>query len=292
MDLRRLLEAEEEIAFRVEASGRLDVAIAGRAPWTSRAAARAWILEGLARVDGAPALRPGKTLRAGQRVAVRVRKTPRDLAASIDDLLAIPLVHRGPDFVVVDKPHGLACHPAGGVIRRTLLVALGERLRGEYEHGGPWLPHRLDRETGGLCVVALGRAALRRFSRGFASGSIRRFYSARVRGRLEPTPGWIDVRLPLRAVGERPRRFQVSEDGVPAHTRLRVLAHGSQVRLEAVTGRQHQLRVHLAHLGHPIEGDPLYDPASTAGEALRLLADELQVPGAVALEECDRIIRR
>jgi 23S rRNA-/tRNA-specific pseudouridylate synthase len=135
-------------------------------------------------------------------------------------------------------------------------------------------------------VAARSRAALSRFTRAFAAGEIRRLYTARVRGRIPAGDGWLDLELPLRAISGRPRRFEVAADGVPAHTRLRVESAGdvgTRVRLEAVTGRQHQLRVHLAHLGHPIAGDRLYDPDRAAREPLALVADELHIPAGVAL---------
>lgn len=295
MDVERLLQPDEEVSFcagAADAGVRLDRALAARVAWASRSEIAAWIRAGRATVAGLPVERASRLLRAGEPVALRARKTPRDLAAPIDDLLAIPLVHRGRDFVVADKPHGLPSHPGGGVIKRTLLVALALALRGEYQDGGPWLPHRLDRETAGLCVVALSRAAMQRFSRAFASGTVRRLYTARVRGRLEDGSDWRDLRFALREVGHRPKRIAVDPAGVPAHTRVLVLSPGeaeSRVRLEAVTGRQHQLRVHLAHVGHPILGDPLYDPLARAGESLELVADELVIPASVA--GCDAPLR-
>jgi 23S rRNA pseudouridine1911/1915/1917 synthase len=297
MDLARLLAAEEVIRFRVQATEegqRLDRLLAVRLPFASRATVAAWIREGRARVDGSPVERPGRAARAGQEVEIRVKKTPRDLEASIDDLLEIPIVHRGPDFLVVDKPAGLPSHPGGGALKRTLLVALGLRLEGEHEPGGPWLPHRLDRETRGLSVVALSRAAMTRLSRAFAEGEIRRLYTARLRGTLPRSRVWIDLRLPLRAIAARPRRFAVDAQGMPAHTRMRVLAsdaESSTVRLEAVTGRQHQLRVHVAELGHPILGDPLYDPHAERGATLALCADELRFPAQAAAAPHPLVVR-
>lgn len=291
MDVERLLAPDEEIAFRVgpaDAGVRLDRALAARVDWASRSEIADWIREGRARIGGVAVVRAARLLRAGEQVELRARKTPRDLAEPIDDLLDVPIAHRGVDFVVVDKPHGVASHPGGGVIKRTLLTALAISLRGAYEEGGPWLPHRLDRETAGLCAIALTRDAMRRFSRAFASGAIRRLYRARVRGRLDPTPDWIDLRFPLREVGHKPKRIAVAPDGVPAHSRVRVLEPGdseSSVRLEAITGRQHQLRVHLAHVGHAIVGDPLYDPEARRGESLALVADELQLPADVVLAD-------
>ncbi len=297
MDVDRLLELEEDVAFRVnalESGQRLDRVIAERVPWAARTAVTGWIRGGRARIDGAEVVRAGRVVRAGQRVEVRVVKTRRDVEAPIDDLLAVALVHRGPDFVVADKPHGLAMHPGGGVLKRTLLTALALTLRGQYEPGGPWLPHRLDRETAGLSIVALERAALVRFSEAFAAARIRRFYSARVRGRIEATQEWVDLRFGIRELAHRPKRMAIDPAGLPAHTRMRPIESGAdttRVRLEAVTGRQHQLRLHLAHIGHAIVGDPLYDPQALPGEKLELRADELVLPADVCLEAAPRTVR-
>jgi 23S rRNA pseudouridine1911/1915/1917 synthase len=297
VDVDRLLDLEEDVAFRVnalEAGKRLDRVVAERLPWAGRTAIAGWIRGGRARVDGAEVLRAGRVVQAGQQVEVRVVKTRRDLEAPIDDLLAIPLAYRGHDFVVADKPHGVASHPGGGVIKRTLVTALAVALRGEYEAGGPWLPHRLDRETAGLAIVALRRDAMVRFSEAFAAGRIRRFYSARVRGALAATPDWIDLRFGLRELAHKPKRMAIDPAGLAAHTRLLALASDgatTQVRLEAVTGRQHQLRLHLAHIGHAILGDPLYDAEAKPGETLQLVADELVLPADVCLEPAPRTIR-
>jgi 23S rRNA-/tRNA-specific pseudouridylate synthase len=213
-----------------------------------------------------------------------VRKTRRDLDRPWGDLLPLVVAHRGNGWVVVEKPPGVPSHPGGGVIKRTLLTAAGVELGGEAEEGGPWLPHRLDRETSGLAVVALRRDELARFAAAFRSGRIRRLYRARLRGCLDATPEWIDLRFPLREVGQRPKRVAVDPAGVAAHTRLRLLdarAEWSDVELEPVTGRQHQLRVHAAHLGHPIVGDPLYDPRAVEGERMRLHASRLEIPADV-----------
>jgi len=167
------------------------------------------------------------------------------------------------------------CHPAGNEIKRTLLTALVFRYEAESEPGGPWLPHRLDRATSGLMLVALTLAAQTRISAAFARGAVRRFYDARVRGdasaRVPRDGAVLELRLPLARCGDAPPRFRVDPAGVPSHTRVRLLrvsGAASDLALEPVTGRQHQLRVHLAHLGHPIIGDPLYDSQPISGEAL------------------------
>ncbi len=288
MDVRRLLELQEEVRFRVdpaEAGVRLDVALAGRMPWASRAKVARWVREGLARVDGTVERRPGHGLLAGQEVSAVVPKTPRDLHVAIDDLLAIEVVAEGPGWRVVEKPAGVPCHPSGGSIRRTVLTALAVAWEAEVEAGGPWPPHRLDRETSGLFVVALRKDAQTRFSDAFAAGRIRRFYRARVRGRLGRARERFTIDQPLVLTGRKPDRFAIGEGGVSARTIVTVLdASGATTDLEVepVTGRQHQIRVHLMHLGHPIAGDPVYDPEAAFEPRMMLHARELHLPRDVA----------
>jgi RluA family pseudouridine synthase len=290
VDVRRLLEPEEEIAFRVapaEAGERLDRLLARRLPFASRTRVAAWIRAGRARVDGATTARVDAHPSLGQTIAITIEKRPRDAHASIDDLCSLAPLARGTGWLAVDKPAGVSCHPAGNEIKRTLLTALALTHAGECEPGGPWLPHRLDKETSGLQLVALTRAAQRELSAAFARGALRRFYDARVRddlaGRFADRET-LELRFRLARCGDRPPRFRVDPSGVAAHTRVRLVRAGrehSRVSLEPVTGRQHQLRVHLAHLGHPIAGDPLYDPARAEGERLALHARSLVLPAGV-----------
>jgi 23S rRNA pseudouridine1911/1915/1917 synthase len=292
VDVRRLLEREEELSLRVapdEHGLRLDLLLARRLPFASRTRIAGWIRAGRARIDGAPATRAAAHALFGQRVELTIEKRARDSDESVDDLVALPVLARGDGWLAVEKPAGVPCHPAGNTIKRTLLTALTLGYAGEAEPGGPWLPHRLDRATSGLVLVALTRDAQARISAAFARGAVRRFYDARVRGdaraRLPRGAGALDVHLPIARAGHAPPRFRVDPAGVPAHSRVRLVRAGpdsSELELEPVTGRQHQLRVHLAHLGHAIAGDPLYDPAAEPGERMQLHARALELPaGAV-----------
>ena len=291
MDVERLLAQEESVNFvvsRGEAGLRLDRLLAARLPFASRTRVAGWIRAGRARVEGAVVARSSAAVAAGQRIELSIDKRPRDADVPIDDLLLLPVVARGPGWLAIDKPAGVPCHPAGNEIKRTLLTALALGQARDAEPGGPWLPHRLDRDTSGLVLVALWREVQRRTAAAFARGAVRRLYAAQVRGdagrHFPASVGELVLRGRIARVGHRPPRFAVSAEGVPAETRVRLVRAGagsSELELEPVTGRQHQLRVHLAHLGHPIAGDPLYDPARAEGERMALHARALLIPPGV-----------
>jgi len=291
MDVERLLAPEEAVAFvvaRGEDGLRLDKLLAARLPFASRTRVAGWIRAGRARVDGVDVARAGAAVSAGQRIELTIDKRPRDADQPLDDLLALPVLARGDGWLALEKPAGVPCHPAGNEIKRTLLTALALGQARDAEPGGPWLPHRLDRETSGLVLVALRRDVQCALADAFARGAVRRLYDAVVRGdpsrHFSVTAPVLELRGRILRVGHRPPRFAVDRGGVAAHTRVRLVRAGaktSEVELEPVTGRQHQLRVHLAHLGHPIAGDPLYDPAAAPGERLALHARALVLPAGV-----------
>jgi 23S rRNA pseudouridine1911/1915/1917 synthase len=289
VDVRRLLEPEEEFSLRVEPAARAAARPAARqasAICVAHAIA-AWIRPGV-RIDGVPTARAAAHALRGQCVELTIEKRPRDSAAALDDLLALPVLARGDGWLAVEKPAGVPCHPTGNTIKRTLLTALTLAYASESDPGGPRLPHRLDRATSGLVLVALTQAAQVRIAAAFARGVVRRCYDARVRGdasaRLLRDFAPLDVHLRLARCGDAPPRFRVDPSGISAHTRIRLVTPGrdaSELVLEPVTGRQHQLRVHLAHLGHAIIGDPLYDPMAEAGERMQLHARTLELPAGV-----------
>lgn len=176
-------------------------------------------------------------------------------------------------LLVVDKPSGLLAVPGRGADKQDCLSA---RVQTHYPDA--LIVHRLDMATSGLMVLARGPAAQRALSMAFAAREVNKRYLAVVAGRLEaPAEAWGVIDLPIIADWpNRPLRMIDHRQGKPSVTRWRVLGHdeggsSTRVELEPVTGRSHQLRLHLRELGHPILGDTLYAPADIQAMAERLL---------------------
>jgi len=183
---------------------------------------------------------------------------------------ALPLIHADEALLVFDKPAGLLSVPGRGEARQDCAA-----LRVQAQWPDALVVHRLDMATSGLLLFARGAAAQRALSLAFAQRTVAKRYLAIVAGLPKPAEGSID--LPLGADWpNRPRQQVDPVHGKPSLTRYRVLSHDastgqSRVLLEPVTGRSHQLRVHLLAIGHPIIGDALYAPPPEAAASARLL---------------------
>lgn len=190
------------------------------------------------------------------------------------ELSGATLVHVDDHLLVADKPAGLLCVPGRGEAGRDCLSA---RVQQRYPEA--LIVHRLDMGTSGLCVLARGADMQRRLSMAFAAREVHKRYVAVVAGRLDPRgdDAWSTIDLPL--MPDWPNRPLSKVDrahGKPSLTRWRVLSHDdgactTRVELEPVTGRSHQLRLHLQAIGHPILGDALYAPPPVQDMAARLL---------------------
>ncbi|MFV8825930.1 RluA family pseudouridine synthase [Thauera sp. WH-2] len=181
------------------------------------------------------------------------------------------VLHLDPDLLVVDKPAGLLSVPARGADRQDCLAARVQAL-----HPDALIVHRLDAATSGLVLFARGLEMLRRMSLAFEQRMVGKEYLAVVQGHLAHDAGEIDLPLGEDAA-HRPRQVIDPLHGRRSLTRYRVLARvgkGAEARtrvaLKPVTGRAHQLRVHLQALGHPILGDPLYAPPDQAAHFARM----------------------
>lgn len=187
---------------------------------------------------------------------------------------ALRVLHVDDHLLVLDKPAGLLSVPGRGADKADCLSARAQAL-----YPDALIVHRLDMATSGLLLMARGADTQRRLSRAFAEREVSKRYVAVVAGRLEAAAadGWGVIDLPIAADWpNRPLRIIDPERGQPSVTRWRVLGAGSaagttRVELEPVTGRSHQLRVHLQALGHPILGDALYAPPQIAVASARLL---------------------
>lgn len=206
------------------------------------------------------AAKPHYKVKAGDRVMLTVPDPqPLDVQAE-----AIPLniVYEDASLIVVDKPPGLVVHPAPGHAGGTLVNALLHHCKDLKGIGGverPGIVHRLDKDTSGLVLVAKTGAALNDLLRQFKERQVKKVYLALVKGKLEPASGWIDA--PIGRHRQHRKKMALNDDGRAAQTYYEVEKQFSQfalVRAEPKTGRTHQIRVHLASIGHPILGDRLY----------------------------------
>ena len=177
-------------------------------------------------------------------------------------------VYQDDRLLVLDKPSGLLAVPGRGPELRDCLSA-----RVQAVHPSALVVHRLDRDTSGLLVMALNPEVQRQLSRQFENRNVRKRYTAVVAGNIAADEGLVN--LALRKDFDRPPRHMVdAELGKPAQTGWRVVGRSfdrTRVALEPITGRSHQLRIHMASLGHPVLGDPLYAPPEVAAMAPRLL---------------------
>ena len=235
---------------------RLDRFLQRKIPRLSRTRANRIVRAAAYREDGT-LRRPSERVRSGEVVMiVRERFREPDTPTSFGVLLEDELV------VVVDKPAGLPVHPSATYHRNTLTYLLRQR----YPERTPHLCHRLDRETSGVVVCARSKDAERALKRSFERREVDKSYLAIVRGAPEAAEGLIELPIGRPDTGLH-LLMTVREDGAPARTRYRVReARGELALLELspLTGRQHQLRVHLAAIGHPIVGDKLYGPEGAA----------------------------
>lgn len=185
------------------------------------------------------------------------------------------VIHADHEVLVVDKPSGLLSVPGRGDDRADCLIA---RLRKAFPT--VLLVHRLDLDTSGVMVFGLTPHAQRTLSRQFEERVVKKAYVARVAGKLEPKTGRVDLPL-IVDWPNRPRQKVDHVEGRPAQTDWRVIRANddeTRVRLMPVTGRSHQLRVHMAQTGHPILGDPLYATGAAADHPrLMLHAESLRL---------------
>ncbi len=298
MPVEAALEGPVELTVVPEDAGaRLDRWLAARVPQLSRARLQALIREGAVTSgratigDGNLRVKPGEIYRL-----VVPQSEPGDVTGEPMDLT---VVYEDADVIVIDKPAGLVVHPAAGHTSGTLVNALvahcGESLSGIGGVKRPGIVHRLDKDTSGLLVVAKNDGAHHSLSEQFkshgADGRLERVYHALVWGALQRAEGTVDAALARSTSNRQKIAVTRGETGRRAVTHYRVLETFPSVRgdvaaslleLRLETGRTHQIRVHLAHIGHPVLGDQVY------GAGFKTRAAVLSGPARAALERLHR----
>lgn len=246
-----------------EDNERLDKALVALLEGFSRARVQALIKDGRVALNETAVSDPNHKVRAGEIYTLTVPEPTAAIPESQD--IPLNVVYEDDDLLVIDKPAGLVVHPAAGNRDKTLVNALlahcGDSLSGIGGVARPGIVHRLDKDTSGLLVVAKHDAAHQKLSSQFADRSLSRIYRALVWGVPNPASGSVEG-----AIGRHPRSRQkmavVTRGGKAALTHYRVIETfgtiASLVECKLATGRTHQIRVHMAHIKHPVVGDQVY----------------------------------
>lgn len=249
-----------------QAGERLDRYLAAALPQFSRSRLQNLIRSGDVQLRG-QAARTRETVRAGD--VVRLTEPPLEEIEAQAEEIPLEILFEDADLLVLNKPPGLVVHPGAGNPTHTLVNALLHHCTSLSGIGGkqrPGIVHRLDKETSGCLLVAKNDAAHQELSRQFAAREVKKIYLALVAGTLKKPRGTIEA-----AIGRHPvqrKKMAINQTrGRLAKTDYRVLQTGGGVSLLECaihSGRTHQIRVHLQHLGHPVLGDALYGKKATA----------------------------
>ena len=259
----------QTLAGAIATAARLDKALA-EATELSRERVKALIAEGKVLVDGRTATSASAKVEAGARFVIHL-PPPSDPQASPQDI-PITVVFEDEHLIVVDKPAGMVVHPAAGNPDGTLVNALLHHCRGQLSGIGgvarPGIVHRIDKDTSGLLVVAKSDVAHEGLAKQFADHSLERAYLAVCGGHPSPASGTVDARLgrsdrDRKKMAVLPKDSSRGKTAVTHYKTIERLDHCALVECRLETGRTHQVRVHLASIGHSLLGDPVYgrDPA-------------------------------
>lgn len=256
-------EPVELVLSEREEGIRLDKVLAERLPDLTRTAIQRLLEEELVLINGKPAAKNRKG-RAGDSVAVRI-PDPEPLCLQAENV-PLDVVYEDDDLLVVNKPQGMVVHPAPGNYQGTLVNALlahcGTSLSGINGVIRPGIVHRIDKDTSGLLMVAKNDFAHQGLARQIKEHSFRREYEAVVVGRMKQESGVVNAPIGRHPI-DRKKMAVTEKNSKEAVTYFRVIAEYpgyTHIRLRLETGRTHQIRVHMAYLGHPVAGDPVYGP--------------------------------
>ena len=248
-----------------EARLRLDQFLAKRLPEFSRSRLQQLIRDRFVRLNNSTT-RPRHIVRGGDKI--ELTEPPPEKIEILPEAIPLEILFEDDDLIIINKPAGLVVHPGAGHREHTLVNALLNHCAALSGIGGkerPGIVHRLDKETSGCLVVAKNDLTHRDLSKQFAARTVEKIYLALVAGKLPKTAGVIEEKIGRHPV-HRKRMSATTLRGRAAKTEYRVVRssdRASLVECRLYSGRTHQIRVHLQHLGHPVLGDKVYAPRLT-----------------------------
>lgn len=268
--MRHFSERSERLVYGHENNMRLDIYVTQHWPEYSRATWQKYIAAGYVKVNDNVVTAPKKPLGEDDVVEVSIPDKPNF------DNEVLPVLYEDDDVVVIDKPAGVLTHPKGKIVDEFSVAAfMKQRSDFPEDDARPGIVHRLDRDTSGIIIAAKNAEALSFLARQFSDRKAKKTYRAVAKGIPDLQEAIIDA--PIARHPKAPSTFRVSSEGKSAQTRYTVLATNGEyslLSLKPITGRTHQLRVHLAYIGTPIVGDRVYGKEE---DRLYLHAEELEI---------------
>ena len=278
-----MAEPYELIADASSAGQRLDVYLSAEEETLSRSRIQNLVRDGLILVNG-QSVKTGYKLRDGDLVTVEIPEVK--LLDAVPQPMDLEIIYEDDDLAIVNKPRGLVVHPAAGHEDGTLVNGLMYHFQGSLSGINgvlrPGIVHRIDKDTSGLLAICKTDAAHQGLSQLLKTHDIERVYHAVVHGKFNVKEGNVDA--PIGRMKNDRKKYTVRPDGRNAVTHFKVLQElgsYSYLELRLETGRTHQIRVHMAHLGHPVLGDPLYGPAHETTSKGKLLEKQDFWPGQI-----------